>query len=240
MTYISACAYKYTYSFNNTPISEAIVRISKDHPDVNIAFIYKELDNYKTSATINTDNAYQALRQTIGLNPVSIINNGNHYYIEALQHGKFIYTGNTVGNDNEPIAGASVILLTPRDSTVITYGVTDSNGRFSIPCDKKKILAKFSCVGYKTTYVNMPGFAMGTITLQISNIQLSAVSIEADNTVLATDKNIYIPTTTQKNASQNAADLLRRMAIPQLVINPGDNSVKDVFGNSVPVFTTVH
>ena len=44
----------------------------------------------------------------------------------------------------------------------------------------------------------MPGFAMGTITLQISNIQLSAVSIEADNTVLATDKNIYIPTTTQK------------------------------------------
>ncbi len=236
MTYISACAYKYTYSFNNTPISEAIVRISKDHPDVNIAFIYKELDNYKTSATINTDNAYQALRQTIGLNPVSIINNGNHYYIEALQHGKFIYTGNTVGNDNEPIAGASVILLTPRDSTVITYGVTDSNGRFSIPCDKKKILAKFSCVGYKTTYVNMPGFAMGTITLQISNIQLSAVSIEADNTVLATDKNIYIPTTTQKNASQNAADLLRRMAIPQLVINPGDNSVKDVFGNSVPVF----
>lgn len=45
MTYISACAYKYTYSFNNTPISEAIVRISKDHPDVNIAFIYKELGN---------------------------------------------------------------------------------------------------------------------------------------------------------------------------------------------------
>ncbi|MDE6397066.1 MAG: hypothetical protein K2K84_07330 [Muribaculaceae bacterium] len=58
--------------------------------------------------------------------------------------------------------------------------------------------------------------------------------------VLSTDKNVYIPTSTQKNASQDAADLLRRMAIPQLVINPGDNSVKDVFGNSVAIFINYH
>ena len=44
LTCISADAHKYAYSFNNTPMSEAIVRISKDHPDVNISFIYKELD----------------------------------------------------------------------------------------------------------------------------------------------------------------------------------------------------
>ncbi len=73
MTYISASAYKYSYSFNNTPISEAIVRISKEHPDINISFIYKELDNYRTSARIHTDDAYEALRKTIGFNPISII-----------------------------------------------------------------------------------------------------------------------------------------------------------------------
>lgn len=240
ITFISASAYKYSYSFNNSPISEAFVRISKDHPDINIAFIYKELNNYKTSARIQTDDAYEALKQTIGLNPVSIINNGNYFYIEALQHGKFIYTGNAIDNDNEPVVGASVMLLTPRDSTVITYGVTDSNGRYSIPCDKKNVLAKFSCVGYKTIYVNTTGFAMGTITLPLSPIQLSIVSVEADNTILSTDKNVYIPSSGQKNASQDAADLLRRMAIPQLIINPGDNSVKDVFGNSVPIFINYH
>ncbi|MDE6586858.1 MAG: hypothetical protein K2K40_00810, partial [Paramuribaculum sp.] len=70
VTYISASAYQYNYSFNNTPISEAIVKISKDHPDVNISFIYTELDNYKTSARIQTDDAYEALRQTIGFNPI--------------------------------------------------------------------------------------------------------------------------------------------------------------------------
>lgn len=108
LTYVSANANKYTYSFNNTPISEAIVKISKDSPDVNISFIYKELDNYRTSAKIDTDDVYTALRQTIGLSPVSIINHGGHYYIEALQQGRFMYQGNVVDTDNEPIVGAYV------------------------------------------------------------------------------------------------------------------------------------
>lgn len=236
MTFISASAYKYAYSFDNTPISEAIVRISKDNPDVIISFIYKELDNYRTSARIATDDVYTALRQTVGLNPVSIINQDGHYYIEALQHGRFIYHGAVVDADSEPIVGASVMILSPRDSTVITYGISDREGHFSIPCDKKNILVKFYCMGYKTTFVKQPPFAMGDVNMQHLPIQLSAVSVEADNTSLASDKNIYIPSTRQKNAAQNATDLLRRMAIPQLVINPADNSVKDVFGNDVKVF----
>lgn len=236
VTFISASAYKYSYSFDNTPVSEAIVRISKDNPDVNISFIYKELDSYRTSARIAADDIYTALRRAIGLNPVSIINQGGHFYIEALQHGSFIYHGAVVDADNEPVVGASVMILTPRDSTVITYGVTDNEGHFSIPCDKKNILAKFYCMGYKTTFVNQAPFAMGNITMQHSPIQLSTVSVRADHTLFASDKNIYIPTTRQKNAAQDATDLLRRMAIPQLVINPADNSVKDVFGNVVKVF----
>lgn len=236
MTFISASAYKYAYSFDNTPISEAIVRISKDNPDVEISFIYKELDNYRTSARIATDDVYTALRQTIGLNPVSIINQAGHYYIEALQHGRFIYHGTVVDADNEPIVGASIMILSPRDSTVVTYGISDSGGHFSIPCDKKNVLAKFYCMGYKTTFVKQPPFAMGDVTMQHLPIQLSAVSVEADNTSLASDKNIYIPSTRQKNAAQDATDLMRRMAIPQLIINPADNSIKDVFGNDVKVF----
>lgn len=236
MTFISASAYRYAYRFDSTPISEAIVRISKDNPDVNISFIYKELDNYRTSARIATDDIYTALRQIIGLNPVSIINQDGHYYIEALQRGRFIYQGTVVDTDNEPVVGASVMILTPRDSTVITYGITDNEGHFYVPCDKKNILAKFYCMGYKTTFVNQPSFAMGNIIMPHSPIQLSAVSVEAANTSLASDKNIYIPTTRQKNAARDATDLLRRMAIPQLVINPDDNSVKDVFGNNVKVF----
>ena len=79
----TANAYKYTYNFSNTPISRAIVTISKDHPDINISFIYKELDNYRTSARVRTDNAHEALKQTVGLNPVSVTEQRGNYYVEA-------------------------------------------------------------------------------------------------------------------------------------------------------------
>ncbi len=240
MTFISAKAYSYDYTFSNTSISEAIVRISQEHPEINISFIYKDLDNYKTSSKVKADEPYSALRQTIGLNPISVINKGNHYYLEALQHGKFTYCGYVIGEDKEPLVGVSVILLAPRDSTVITYGITNAEGSFSIPCDKKSVLAKFVCVGYSTVFFNRPSLNIGTVIMPHSPIQLAAVSVEANQTLMTSDKNIYIPTSRQKGASQDAADLLRRMAIPQLVINPADNSVKDVFGNSVAIYINSH
>lgn len=240
MTFISVKAYSYDYTFSNTPISEAIVRISQEHPEINISFIYKDLDNYRTSSKVKADEPYSALRQIIGLNPISVINKGNHYYIEALQHGKFTYFGKVIGEDNEPLVGVSVILLAPRDSTVITYGITNAKGRFSLPCDKKSVLAKFVCVGYTTSFFNPSSLDIGTVIMPPSPIRLSAVSVEANQTLMLSDKNIYIPTSRQKGASQDAADLLRRIAIPQLVINPADNSVKDVFGNSVAIYINSH
>lgn len=240
MTFIPAGAYSFNYKFDETPVSEAIVRIGKEHPDIDISFIYKELDRYKTSARVHTDDAYTALRRTVGLNPVSVVQKNNHFYIEALQRGRYVFSGTVVGQDEEPLAGVSVLFLAPRDSAVITYGITDAAGRFSVPCDKEKVIAKFVCMGYRTGYVYKPLFDMGIVELHPAPIHLSDVSVAADNTVLAADKNSYIPSSRQKNASQDAADLLRRMAIPQLVVNPGDNVVKDVFGNKVAIYINSH
>lgn len=106
MTIISAAAHQYTYSFNDTPVSEAIVRVSKDHPDVSISFIYKELDDYHTSAKIDTDDPYEALRGIVGLNPITITAKNGAFYIEALQRGKFRYTGRAIGSDKEPVVAA--------------------------------------------------------------------------------------------------------------------------------------
>lgn len=178
-TFLSAGAYTYSYSFNNTPISEALVRISKDHPDVNISFIYKELDNYRTSARINTDDAYRALRQIVGLHPISVINKNGSFYIEALQHGRFVYTGKVIGSDNEPVAGATVMLLNPNDSTLITYGIANGEGRFTIPCDRMDVIAKLGCIGYNTVYTRSSGFNLGTIVMPVNTIMLQQVSISS-------------------------------------------------------------
>lgn len=99
----TAFAQKFSYRFNHTPLADALVQIAEQHPDLHINFIYNELDKYPVTATIRTNDTYDMLRQLIGLNPVSVIRSKGRYYVEALQHGKFVYHGRVVGNDNEPL-----------------------------------------------------------------------------------------------------------------------------------------
>lgn len=236
LSFISAQASRYSYIFRNTPLSEAIVRLSKDSPDLNISFIYTDLENYRTSAKIDTDDVYSALRQIIGLNPITVINKNGDYFVEVSCRGNITYTGTVTSDDSEPLPGATVMLLSPRDSSVITYGLTDENGLFSIPCNRKNALAKVACIGFTPRYISSEQSDMGKIQLRRIPIQLANLTVRADHTILASDKSIYIPTTRQKKASQNALDLLRRMAIPQLILTPSGNEVTDVFGNTVDVF----
>lgn len=236
MNFVSASAYKYSYTFDNTPISEAIVRISKDHPDINIFFIYKELGNYHTSAHIRTDNAYDALRQIVGFNPISVVKKDRSYYIEALQHGRFCYTGQLIGSSNEPVVAATVMLLALNDSTVITYGITDEVGHFSIPCDRQGVIAKFTSLGYKPQYKKCDSFEVDTVFMQELPVLLQMVNVEADYAQTFTDRTRYRPTLRQKNASQTAIDLLRYLAIPQVLINLVDESVTTLTGGAVAIY----
>jgi len=64
---------------------------------------------------------------------------------------------------------------------------------------------------------------------------LDEIVVEARNQRLGAEVSTYIPTSKQKNASQNASDLLNRMAIPQLKISPNDE-ITDLAGKSVDVF----
>ena len=233
MAFISAHAGEYAYSFDNTPVAEAVIRICKDHPEVNISFIYKELDNYRTSAKILTDDPYEALCRTVGHNPISVIKKRGNYYIEALQRGKYRYFGRVAGADGEPVAGATVMLLAPADSTVITYGVADDTGRFSIPCDKRGVLGKVSCVGYRTAWLPFDEFATGTITLAENTVTLNAVTVQSENAILYADKSVYLPTSRQKNAAQTAQDLIMHMAIPQLRIG---EELKTTTGQPVSLY----
>ena len=128
----TAFAQKFSYRFNHTPLADALVQIAEQHPDIHINFIYNELDKYPITATVHTNDAYDMLRQLIGLNPVSVISSGGRYYIEALQHGKFCYRGRVLDEEHQPAPGTTIMILAPKDSTVITYGIADNAGRFII------------------------------------------------------------------------------------------------------------
>lgn len=233
---IAAYSNTFSFNFNSVRLSDALAHIAEKHPELHINFIYNELDNYNVIANIHTDNAYTALRQVVGLNPVSIIKRGERYYLEALQHGKFIYTGHAVGSDGVPICAATVLLLAPKDSTVITYGMTDETGRFAIPCDRRGVIARFSCLGFQSKYKKFDSDSVGTVVMTEMPIRLRGVNVKADYSLTTTDKTVYRPTSRQKNASQTAVDLLRNLAIPQININLVDESISTTDGSPVAVY----
>lgn len=222
-------AHKYEHNFRNTPISQALVKVA-ENPDVNLSFIYKDLDNYTTSARISTDNIYEAVRMIVGLNPISVVCKDGCIYVEALQHGRYFYTGSVIGSDGEPVAAATVMLLAPTDSIVITYGITDGEGHFRIPCDHNGIIGKISCMGYKTKYRLFAKHNVGVITIDELPINLAMVTVEGSTANLYSDKSVYLPTKTQKKSAQTAQDLIQRMAIPQLAV---DEDIKTNTGQQV-------
>lgn len=65
--------------------------------------------------------------------------------------------------------------------------------------------------------------------------ELEEVVVEGRNQRLGAEVSTYIPTSKQRNASQTAADLLNRMAIPQIKISSNDD-ITDLAGKSVDVF----
>lgn len=236
VTAISVNAQNYTYNFSSTPLSEALLLISREHPELSIHFIYNELEDYTTSARVSTIDPYEAVRRTVGLNPVTVLQQGNNFYLEAMQHGKYRYKGKVTGSDGEAVAAATVILLEPKDSTVLTYGITTDDGRFLIPCDKTDVIAKVNCLGYMPTFHRCTSFNVGTITMEPLPVNLKNVTVQARNATIYTDKTVYIPSQRQKNAAQNAIDLLRHMAIPQIRVNAINGTVADNFGGNVVIY----
>ena len=223
--FISANAKKYTYSFHNTPVSQALVELSQDHPDINIAFIYKELDNYKTSSRIYTDDIGSAIRQIIGLHPISLSEKKGNYYVEALQHGRYTYSGQLIGSDNEPVEAATIMLLNPTDLSVITYGFSDDNGRFHIPCDITPVVAKFSCLGYKPTSRTLKNFTAGTVIMEPQAVELSAVTVSANPVIRKIDRQIITPSEQQRRSSTNGINLIIALNLPRISVSILNNTI---------------
>lgn len=236
MAVISAYAEVFSYTFDNIPVSQALMQVVKEHPELSISFIYNELENYRTDCAVRTDDPVEAIRLIAGYNPISVMVVGDRIYVEALQRGRYRYTGRIVDSHGETIPFATVMLLSPKDSTVITYGTSGTDGYFLVPCDSRNVIAKVSGVGYRTAYHKCSSFNLGDLMLQPSSINLKGVTVEARNASVSSDRSVYTPTARQKRVSQDATDLLKVMSIPELRVDWLTNAVTDNFGKSVPIF----
>lgn len=233
---VPAFGRSFEYRFKNKPLPQAVLELAADHPDLQINFIYNELENYLAADSVSADIAAEALWQLVGLNPVTVAESRGAFYLEGRQRGRYVYRGRTVDADGEPVPGAAVMFLAPRDSSVITYAVSNPDGRFTVPCDTRSFIVKATAAGYRPLVFRPSGNDLGDIVMRTRAIALRNLTVEADYETIAPDRTVYRPTARQKQFSQTGFDLLRLMAIPTLVVAPGSESVSDVFGNAYSLF----
>lgn len=70
----------------------------------------------------------------------------------------------------------------------------------------------------------------------IADKELSEVTVEVRRETTSATVSTYMPTPRVKDAAQNAIDLLTRMAIPQIMVDPVTKDVKTTAGRPVSVF----
>ena len=93
-------------------------------------------------------------------------NNDTHVYCIA-KDSEDALIGLIIDEEGNPVSFASISLLSKINGSLITGGVSDENGRFSISCPDVPMVAKISCIGYKT--IELP-----ITTKDIGNIRMSA------------------------------------------------------------------
>ncbi|MBR4828173.1 MAG: outer membrane beta-barrel protein, partial [Muribaculaceae bacterium] len=144
-----------------------------------IVFIYNELEDFTVTTHVKNKPVPDAIRQIIGFYPIQmILGDNNDIYVECINKTEHHLKGMVVDENNLPLPYANVTLLSPADSSMVGGGVTNESGRFVIPNDHGKVIARITYVGYKPAYRLCSRDNVGTIQLQPDQFTLDGVTVK--------------------------------------------------------------
>lgn len=103
--------------------------------------------------------------------------------IVAIQVSAQDIRGKVVDNNNSPLVGANVLLLTKVDSVYIAGTVTDNEGNFVLSSEKDGGILMFSYIGYDKVYHALKGENVGMVKMQENTQMLDAVTVTASRIV---------------------------------------------------------
>ena len=139
--------------------------------------------------------------------------------------------GTLVDADTQtPMEYATVSLLHPTDSALVTGNITDAKGVFTIEAQAGKYLLRIEYVGYApkmmddlTLSPGQPTLDLGVIPFQsdVTNLEEVIVQGEKSTMELALDKKIFNVGQDLGNAGRNAVDILGN--IPSVLVDPEGN-----------------
>ena len=217
-------AQQITHRFNRVSMSEALRYLQGQTDRYRIVFIFNELEDFSVTADVRGKSVPEAIRQLIGFYPIAMTVNDKHeIYVECTHKTDRRLIGRLIDEKGQPLEYANIIVMDPRDSTLLTHGVSNASGIFVIPVEREKVIARISHVGYKTVYKPCKTVRIGTIKMEpeITRLQETVViapimQVERDGT----NYTIYSLGGTIMGNAGNALDLLRWA--PGIMVDAGD------------------
>ena len=179
MTLVAAQAQRVTRNYRDVSIADALRQLADESRDYTIYFLYNELEDFTITTNVKNKPVPEAIRQMIGFYPIRMTQGEKgEIYVECIHKTEHHLKGLVVDENNLPLPYANVTLLNPADSTMVGGGVTNESGRFVIPNDHGKVIARITYVGYKTEHRLCAGDNVGTIKMQPDQFALSGVTVK--------------------------------------------------------------
>ena len=146
-------------------------------------------------------------------------------------------SGKLVDEKNEPLAYANIVLQ-QADSTFVKGETSDEKGGFRIEAPKPgSYLLAISSVGYRSQIIRLNDLDrrrnLGIIVMTEATELLGEVSVTANATIQKADRQIVYPSQQQLKMSTSGYDLINRLMLPNLWVNPIENKISTVGGGSV-------
>ena len=140
-------------------------------------------------------------------------------------------------NDASPLIGATVVLSDESGKQVMGV-TTDTNGRFAL---KEVVTGDYtlqcSYIGYDTFTLVLNQLErntdLGEIRLKPASEVLDEVVVEGEKVIQKIDRQLVMPTSSQKKAATNGVSLLQHLQIPGITINTLNKTVSTNYGESV-------
>ena len=212
-----------THDFQNTSLSEALIWIDNAQDRYKLNFIFNELEDFTVTTQLKDIKVRDAVRQVCGFYPMHITYDKHDIYIECIQKSDTKLTGHITNEKDKPIAYASVILLSLSDSTYLTCGVSNEAGDFVIPCSVSKVIARISCIGYKTIEETYDVGDVGNIRMITDKYMLKDVTVQGSKVTHYPDKDVWTITDEMRMNTVDVYDILEKL--PGLYIDKVDRKM---------------
>ena len=227
-------AQRVTRSFNDVSMSEALKWLNERSGEYNISFLYNDLEDFRVTTSVKNKSVPDAIRQLIGFYPIKMTVQGKDIAVECPLREATRYKGTVLDETGQPLPYANVALLSPRDSVLITGGVTNESGLFVIPCDQQGVLARITYVGYRPVYRHCKTPHLGTIKMQPDQYALGSVTVKGERPQYQTRGNSIVTNVagTVLERLHSANELL--LQVPGVVASP--DGTLSVFGRGTPIY----